>query len=368
MKRVCLVTYTRSPNYGAALQLFATYEALRKIECDVSVINYQNAFEFERTGFKYLFSNVSLKEKMREYISSYVFSVKRNSHRNFDEFYECMKYTDSLESIDKVRGLGDFDLFCVGSDQVWNPKITDGFDDVFILNSRDIAKKISFASSMGSCDMGNYPAGSFIEALNEFDYISVREKVALEYLQSRVSRPIKQVVDPTFVIGKHGWNEYIDIAVDDKRDNERYVLIYALGGYFEESRLLAKQIAKVLGAKVYAITLSNRKKGVDRIITDATPLDFIRYIREASFVVTNSFHGTCFSMIMNTPFYSIRFGDNPARSEELLATYNIQNRLFKKNDKLNSTLLENNDLLNVQPLIEQNACDSLEWLRKAVYE
>lgn len=368
MKKICLITYTGSPNYGAALQLFATYQTLCDMDCDVSVINYQNQFESEKRGIKFLLSNVGMKEKAREYVSSYVFGVKKNAHNNFDSFYKLMKYTKRIKSVDEMGNLGDFDVFCIGSDQVWNPKITDGFDDVYILNTAIVGKRISYASSMGSCDVSEYSSEIFIRSLENFDLISVREKLALEYLQKRMNKPIKKVIDPTFLISKQGWEKHVKSTKIAKTIKEKYVLIYALGGDFENNKVVAQIVANKIGAKVYAITLSNRNKGIDRIISNATPFDFVSLIQNASFVVTNSFHGTCFSLMMNTPFYSVRFGANPARAEELLSLCKLEKRLYLPGDRIKEELLNNSDILNAQEIIKSYVDESREWLKRAVYE
>lgn len=193
--------------------------------------------------------------------------------------------------------------------------------------------------------------------------------MALNYLQKRINRPIKKVIDPTFLMGKSGWQKSLENQEYNELMTEKYVLIYALGGDFEKNKSIALSIAKRINAKVYAITLSNRNKGVDRIISDATPYDFVRYIQNASFVVTNSFHGTCFSLMMGTPFLSVRFGTNPARAEELLSYCKLEHRL-QKNDKLDQIdiLLDNEDVLKAQAGIALFAEESKEWLKRAVYE
>ena len=142
-----------------------------------------------------------------------------------------------------------------------------------------------------------------------------------------------------------------------------------MGGDFEKNKNVAMGIAKRIDAKVYAITLSNRNKGVDRIITDATPYDFVRYIKNASFVVTNSFHGTCFSLMMGTPFLSVRFGANPARAEELLSFCKLEHRLLKT-DKLDQvdSLFTKEDVEEAQTRTVLFAEESKDWLKRAVYE
>ena len=367
MKKVCLITYTGSPNYGAALQLFATYQVLRDMDCDVMVVNYRNQFESRKKGLKFLLSKVGIREKAREYISSYVFGVKKNARHNFEDFYSQLKYTPRIDSIDEIGTIGDFDVYCVGSDQVWNPEITGGYDDVFILNTALGQRKISYASSMGSCILSHYSDETFIRSLRRFDCISVREKIALDYLQERLDVPVRQVIDPTFLLGQAGWDRCIGTVGKDAPAREQYVLIYALGGDFEKNRDVAQCVAKKTGTKVYALTLSNRNKGVDRIISDATPFDFVRYIKNARFVVTNSFHGTCFSLMMGVPFYSVRYGVNPVRAEELLAFCGLENRLFRQGDALRDELLGNDDILEAQGRIACYAEESREWLRSAVY-
>ena len=366
MKKICLITYTRSPNYGAALQLFATYKALEMLGCDVTVLDYQNVFEARKKGVKFVLSGPTIKEIAREYISSYVFGVKRNAKRNFDGFYNTMKYSRPVTTVDELEGIGKFDIFCVGSDQVWNPRITNGYDDVFILNKNLSGRKISYASSMGSYVSKEYSDNDFIKAIEDFDRVSVREEIAQKYLCARITKSVKKVVDPTLLIGEDGWNRIIKENNICFKSDEKYVLVYALGGYFDKNRVVAEKIADMIGAKVYAITLSNRKKNTDKIITDATPFDFVRLIRDASFVVTNSFHGTCFSMMMKTPFYSVRYGDNPARAEELLTTYGLENRMIIDDNSLSDRLLCNDDLVNATKRIEQHVFDSVEWLRQAV--
>ena len=98
------------------------------------------------------------------------------------------------------------------------------------------------------------------------------------------------VVDPTFLFDKDDWMNFWSYK-KERPISDKYVLIYALGGYFNECNTLARQIANKIGAKVVAITLSTRKKNVDEILTNVTPELFVHYIANASFVVTNSFHG-----------------------------------------------------------------------------
>lgn len=366
--KICLITYCNSYNYGAALQLYATYKKLEAMGNQVTVLNYQNKFENSQHTIRYLFTKAKIKEKIRFLVSSYVFGSSKNGKRNFNKFYNAMNYSVPVSNIGEFERLTDFDVFCVGSDQVWNPRITDEFDDIFTLNG-NFVKKVSYASSMGSNQFGGYDTKEFLRRLASFDYLSVREKGAYEYLHDNLpDKQIEQVVDPTILYGKAGWEKSIDEAGIKQSLPEKYVLIYALGGCFDELNVLAHKIADKMGTKVAVITLSNRPKDVDFLVNRATPLEFVNLIKNAFFVVTNSFHGTCFSFLFGTPFYSVRYGDNPARSEELLNKYALSHRLYRDGNRIEDMSMRNEDIILAQNKLNVDADVSKRWLESVLNE
>ena len=259
-KKICLITYCNSYNYGAALQLYATYKKLECMGYDVTVLNYQNKYEASQQSYKFLLINTDIKEKAKYLIATYLFHTRSNSKKNFSGFYKGLKYTTPISDIAEVKNMKQFDVFCVGSDQVWNPRITNGFDEVFTLNGK-LPRKISYASSMGSLQFDGFSEKELISRLADFDSISVREKGAYQYLAQRLpDKAVEQVVDPTILYGREGWDKSICEANVKPPLPAKYVLVYALGGCFESLNSLAHKIAAKLGTKVAAITLSNRPK------------------------------------------------------------------------------------------------------------
>lgn len=367
MNNICLITYSKSANYGAALQLFATYEFLLENGYNVNVLDYQNSFETPVSFMGFLTSSSSIKEKLRFLISSYIFSVKRNSEKNFGELYQKLNYSVKVTNRIELQEMSQqYDVFCVGSDQVWNPKITNGFDDIFLLNAQ-LPKKISYASSMGSIDFTGYDENKLICSLREFDYISVREKKALDYLcEKHLNINIAQVVDPTFLLGKDGWNNVLKKYGCKHKIKNKYVLVYALGGNHEQCNSIAHKIAKIIKAEVVTISLSCRPKKVDKLITNANPFDFVSLIKNASFVVTNSFHGTCFSFMFEVPFYSIKFENNPIRAVELLEHYGLGNRIFDDQSCIESWAFSNDDLVVSKNAMANDVHSSATWFLEAI--
>ena len=364
-KKVCVVTYSHSKNYGAALQLFATYKALEMRGYNPIVLNYVNEFESSNKIKDVLKRQSGLKGKMRAFVSSYLLGSIKNGINNFTPFYSKMHYTGEIHSVFEMGDFTDIDVFLGGSDQVWNPLITGEYDKVFLLADNSIkGKRVSFSSSMGSIGNAKWDDKLFVDSLEKFEKIAVREKIAKDYIKDKINKPVQVTVDPTMLFDKKHWENII--LSKKNMVNEKYILVYALGGHFDELNDLAHKIGGKIGAKVAAITLSNVYKKVDYKITTATPEDFVQLVFNAEFVVTNSFHGTCFSIIGETPFYSVYFDSNPKRVEDLLNKYGLSKRLVKIDADYNVTAICIDDIKSANKKIEVDRQDSLKWLEDAI--
>ncbi len=364
-KTVCLVTYCRSGNYGAALQLYATYRAVESLGHKPVVLSYENAYEASQNSWRFLLQRQPLKRKLRTLVGRYVFGAGRNGRRNFEGFYAGqMAYTQPVASNLELGGISA-DVFCVGSDQVWNPQITDSLDPVFLLDHPGLRHKISFSSSMGSLRQEIREAERLQRCLEDFSYIGVRENRAQVYLQRLLGRQVQQTLDPTLLFTAQEWKQMLRLNEKPPLP-EPYVLIYALGDGFGDLNRLAQAVAGELEAKVAVITLSDRKKNVDYCIRDATPEDFVRLIGHAAFVVTNSFHGTCFSLIFGRPFYSVKFGSNPKRVEELLQRYELMHRFYVPGRQIERRVFSGTDVQRAALQLSQDRKESLAWLREAI--
>ena len=367
-KKVCLITYCHSPNYGAALQLYATYKAIELVGGNPIVLNYDNLHEKSQTNLSYkLFSEKNIKDFFKLLISGYIFRSKINGVKNFEKIYNELNYSKKIESVSELTSFNDVDVFCVGSDQVWNPQITGDYDDVFFLNSDNLAqKRISYASSMGSL---NYPTNDtyVYKALSKFSYISVREGIASDYLSHLLEKNVRTVVDPTLLFDCEEWLQFARSSSFCGL-NEKYVLVYALGGKSETLIKVAKRVAKKIGSKVALITLSTRPRGVDYQICNASPLDFVNLFSKAEFIITNSFHGTCFSINLKKPFLSIYYDANPGRAKDLLTKYELENRFVKTDSDIDDVFFITKDIENANRLIREDANNARVWLERAINE
>ena len=227
-KIICIITYNKSPNYGAALQLYATYKAIEKLGHTPIVLEYDNQYEASQNKLSYLIKNREFQKIARNVVAGYLFGAITNGKDNFHQFYQNMKRTEKIYNVKELKQLLNIDVFCVGSDQVWNPNITGGCDDVFFLNVTLGKPKISYASSTGN-SMLNIPIDYMKNTIGQFDKVSVREKNTKKYFEKHIGIPIYEAVDPTLLFSKKDWWEILQL--DDSRIiNEKYLLIYAVGG------------------------------------------------------------------------------------------------------------------------------------------
>lgn len=359
MKKIGLVTYFKSYNYGVWLQAYATEKFLENNMFDVEIINYANKYEEEKLKYSYKEG-----DKLYGYITSFIKSLlfgkvkyyRKGFKNNLDKYYHLssVKYND-LNDLKEVT----YDILAVGSDQVWNPKITSGLDPVFLLNFGKAKKKISIASSLGSKVLTSDECAVLTKSLSEFNSISVREKFAKEYLQKFVEKEIKVLADPTFLLNKEEWknfgkqSSYFD-------NEEKYILTYFVSKdkYNEKNVELVKAYSKKMNLPVWAIQFSSFfSKGVDKKILGASVADFIALVNNAALVITDSFHGTALSINLQRNFVSCINTENPIRTQNLLKKMGLIERINMSIDNYTEI-----DYSRKYEVVEEYRNDSQNWL------
>ncbi len=330
--KIGILTFHCAHNYGAMLQCYALQEHLISMGHSVEVINYQPAyllkpykvFDIDRILSKNILKLI--KNILRELL---VLPKRSIRHRAFKHFLS--KRINMSKLCDNNTIPDDFDAYIFGSDQIWNPQITNGIDGVYFGDfSFPKGKKlfISYAASLGMDAIGSEWKASFKENLKKIDFISVREDSMIRLLAPLTNKPIKLVLDPTLLASKDIWNK-----VTDKVKQRNYVLVYQVR---EDSNTLdfARHIARQLNADVVQLVAWVRRKNMIGEKACASPEDFISYIKHASCIVTTSFHGTAFSIIFNRPFYCLKLSDGcDDRSRSLLDVLKLESRMVGKHER-----------------------------------
>lgn len=302
MSRVGILTFHSANNFGALLQAVSLQNLIREHrDIDCELIDYEP--EFIRKDY----SISPFKNKHPKAIINGILRILDKKKRNdkFQEFREkntcCTRPCQNLCDFEAV--CNSFDKIVVGSDQVWNYNLTEHDMRYFVPGINDSVEKFAYAASTGGADFSGKESDEMIRWLNEFRSISVRESASKEAIEHRVKdKEIEVVLDPVFLTTKEKWMRMA--AEPIKKD---YILFFKMGYSKTADPALefAKKLSKKTGYELLMLWDQEtwfRYRDVKHVGA-VGPAEFMRWIKDARCVVTNSFHATAFSIIFNTPFY-----------------------------------------------------------------
>ena len=358
MKKVGLITYHKSYNYGAMLQVNATQYIIKKIGYDCKIIDYVNKDEEKENKLFFYKSNFTLMHNVKDLIRNIFLKSYFIRNKNFKNFIDKLDRTQKVTNCMEISELR-FDTYIVGSDQVWNPSITGNkFEPAYLLDFR-AKKKISYASSMGSHKLSDSEMIYIKDKLRDFNAISVREKFAKEQL-NELGINCKIVCDPTLLIDKKGW---INNCYDDSILNtipKNYIILYLLEPFSDKISEILLKVKSVYKLPIVYIAFSNSKKNnVDYHLTYVSPERFVSLINNSNLVLTDSFHGTAFSVNLNKQFISILNPSNPKRVEDFLVSLGLEKNIYS--DKIQKNHIDYGEI-NLK--IEDIRKDSIEFLKQ----
>lgn len=327
--KIGVITIHKILNYGSALQAYALqYYMSKAANCRCEIIDYTFPNEYHIKNRKYSIGQL-LKRKLHFWKLRLKpsYNQMRNSFAQFweQEFNLSDKKYKSRSSI--IKNPPKYDFLVTGSDQVWNTKSLSG-DDVFMLAfCKDNTPRISYAASFGikSIDTSYYL--KFKNCLQKYQSISIREDSALEILKDMgVDRPATVTCDPTLLLSS---DDYDKLAVKSKlRLDTQYILVYYLSYAFNPMPGILNTLNYVYDRLGYHVVFLNNIvqgfKGSYSHISNVGPYDFIFLVKNASYIITSSFHGTAFSIIYRKPFKSISPRLSDGRISELLRRVGLE--------------------------------------------
>ena len=297
MKKIGIITYHNTVNYGALLQAFALQSKIKDLgaECDIIDYHCKNIEEKENIIFPHFqFNLIKYFKKLRAF---YHANKKKKSMYNFSK--NNMFFSKEDYDISNIKKANDnYDMIFTGSDMVFETGINGG-DMSYYLNFADESKRYSYAACLGREKIDDKYVDTCINELKKFQYLSVREIQTQEYLSNLLGRKVNLDVDPTLLYDCFFWEKLEERPLD--MINSNFLLLYFVNEDMPEFKL-AKKIARENDYDIYIIT--DRKKKVDgcKVISYASVGEFLYYIHHASLVITASFHGMVFSINYNTNF------------------------------------------------------------------
>jgi len=319
-----VITFHSAHNFGATLQTWALQKVLKNYHIEASVINYHPSIIDDlynplkgKYGFKKEVARVKLKfnnPRSLERYQNYTKFIKKNlnllgDYKTYEELEEAKL---------------DLDAYIVGSDQVWNSEHIDGFDPAYFL---DFVKpgniKISYAASIGKDYILPVYHERIKSSLESFTSISVREKSAKSPVKVLAKKEVDVVLDPTLLLSKEEYEE-IKTMPDIKG---KYIFVYMMEKN-PEVIAFANRISMATGLPIVQRRPNKIFKNELASCYTSAPGDFLGLIENAEFVITNSFHGTVFSIIYETPFVSMLHSNTGSRTVDLLKSLNLETHLL----------------------------------------
>lgn len=372
MKKVSILTFHWTYNYGGILQAYALQKTIENKGYEVSFINYHNEKE--------ILSNHSLvRALMHRTWSLIAFFLGRKKRLSRTDLFRKTFMNISGPAIHLEDDLSLYydmsDYYVVGSDQVWNPELT-GNANVYLLSFAKNKKRIAYAASFGKPVLSKKYEEAFKKELPSFSTISVRETSSANIIKRLIGYTPQLVLDPIFLLPRIEWDK---VAVPIKYCD--YILCYYMPS--PDSEVIkaindySKRISKITGLRIINIGKKEYEtiKFWETNISNAGPREFVGLLKNAKFVITNSFHGTAFSLKYNIPFLT---PINPSvsnesrlsvRIESLLELFNCQDRMINTSFVLSDSELRNKlvyDFSSVNRLMNENITQSIEFLDQAL--
>ena len=345
------ITLHDSYNCGSSLQAYALQKFLLKNKIENEIINYCPRYLKE--------DKLSLKSIIKKVIY-YPYMRKRiDNFENFRDKY--LKVTDfKCEQYDELKKHKfDADCFIAGSDQLWNSMYPCGNDPAYYLDFAN-GKKITYAVSMGR---ETIPEDN-LDLINkytrdDFKWISVREKSAINQIKSNFSCDIDYVCDPVLL---NDVNDYIDIE-SERLIKEPYIFVYVAQN-IEESVLqkLVSDAQKKFNAKVVFSGTYKKRCKCDYHIREASPSDFLSLIHHASCIISNSFHATMFSLIYKKQFFALLPEKNGERISSILQLVELEKNAIKDLNNIELNIISDEKFNSVYGKLDTFKKDSQKKL------
>ncbi|WP_370840240.1 polysaccharide pyruvyl transferase family protein [Megamonas funiformis] len=363
--KVAIVTLPGHFNYGNRLQNYALQKFISNYAETVETLWYENYYLPEmkngkldkvylKNVLKFILNWKGMREKEKNYGKN---CIRQYNIRNFSDKYINIKYDYKIdENLNNI-----YDYFIAGSDQIWF--LNRNYSYIRFLRFADKNKRIAYAPSFGVSKIPNkdIDKNRLKQFLKEMKLISIRETAGAKIIYELTGKRVPVLVDPTILLSKEEWQE---IEMTPRWYNgEKYILTYFLGN----PSPIIKNIAEKNNWKIYNLMDINT---LDLYVSRVE--EFIYLIEHAQLMCTDSFHGTVFSILMNTPFLVLNrqekgMPDMTSRIDTLLELFGYQDRYIINGEcNLSEDEILYMDFSNVKAIQEREIERSTTYLKTAL--
>ena len=383
-KKIGLILAFKGTNYGALLQAYATQYVIESLGFDTEIIDYRGKVNqtenlFKRGYFYYrlIYWLNKRKNKIPTLLTNEEFAKYRKDRRSISDDFRRRRLHNIVSIMDykELKRLTlNYHGVIIGSDQLWQPGAC--YDSLLSLDFvSQKTRRISYATSLGVSEYPKYCWHSSKKMWQKMDYLSVREKQGADIIsQIYGDGKATVVLDPTYLLTMNVWKELIPMKVMNER---KYLFCYFLGSEVENKQC-ARRYADAHNLELVSL-FSNESLGeidqsyADNLVSDATPEDFINWIRGAECVFTDSFHGLAFSVINQKQFYIFYrkrldvVQSRHSRIDNILSTWKVEDRLIlDKNIDWTKDLHQDIDYEEVHGLLDTKRKESMDFIKEAL--
>lgn len=315
MKSVGIITMHKVWNAGSALQAYALQRVIEDLGYDAQLIDYEypnvehRAFANNVKEFNTLDIWGVIKLLVQKIKTKFIRHKHSELYSSFyNKYFHCTdKAYNSRKSL--FDNVPEFDIYVTGSDQVWNPQYI-GFDTSYLLDFvPDNAVRISYAASFSINNIPSYMEGEYTRCLSKYKVISVREESGSHLVNKLIGEDATVCCDPTLLLDKEQWSK---VAEDSSLCiKKKFILIYIMGYAYDPYPGIYKHIDEVVNFLKLPVIFYNSRRGTYKPpygeirVDECGPTEFLWLFKNASFVITDSFHGTAFSLNFQKPFISV---------------------------------------------------------------
>ena len=302
-KRIGILTFHTPDNYGAVYQAYALQNYLEECEnAKVEIIDFCTDAHLKSNRIFKTRSQNFYKNIVLQLFTCARYCALRQKKNRFREFRQSLLHLSKQRyktEKDLLHNILPYNFYISGSDQVFNPNIE--YWKAYYLNfPKKGSKKIAYAPSFGISAFTDDITDKILPSLEDFDYLSCREKQGAEYLSKILHKDVPTVLDPVFLIGTTQWKEIMHKPCRVKD----YIFVYDLCGG-KKLLTLARKLRQETGYNIICATGNIKNFYTDCLSSyNIGPKELLGHICQAKYVVTDSFHGTALSLIMNTKVIS----------------------------------------------------------------
>ena len=366
--KIGIITIHFSYSYGACLQTLATVKAVEKLGHEGKIIDYQDYYSTRRHRWYTIDSHTSIQSNIKEIIKRVIYGWHRNGEKNFAQFYQELPKTKkvyfSFNELNQLDNDEEFDIVVSGSDQIWNPEIfSNGLQPAYYLGFETKAKKIAYASSMGSYVPDDKTRSLQQSYLRKYSHIGVREQYTSDILNHEMGLMATTVADPTLLLNKEEWRQIQQTIQMPKR----YILLYVLNvaSFDKKYGDVVRYYKDKFSAEVVQISIYSYKLNCsDKLVANCTMEQFVFAVNNSCVVITDSFHGMTISLLQEKDFVILKMS-NPKRIETLLNRIELMDYYCENMDQVKK-LSYPIDYSSITPRIEEYRDESLQWLKNSI--